>query len=949
MAEPHPGQLHSQAAPLLADEKQRSEGLRLTIRAALRQRATPLALAASEELIGRPDSDVADHALRARALLGACRFRDVLAVAKRFPERGGVAAAAAIAHVMLGKAEAATATARRALAMNDIDEADARRTAWLARYAASLAGAGEKAGVFARWSASPEVERDATIFALLDYRSPDIDRNSLNIGDWMQTLAAMRHLARLDGVDWTFDEPQLAPLMARLQATWAKGERIACRGRAHLAIIDRDFPLSATLRFPDRTVWSIANGWYAHLVFGETHAWPAPKGFEPILTSVHIAKPADLSAERIAWLKAHAPIGCRDLSTVEWLRNQGVRAYFSGCLTTTLRTSPQARGDERLLVDVAEAEGDWIRISHHDPALRGASFSTIMTRAADLLDRYAACAAVTTSRLHCALPARAVGAAAEFLPPKPADRRFEGLINIDDAAFTAMSGWLTTLLGEILPMILSGAAPKDVRKVIARVTKAPVAKAPTKRAEKATSGALPDSVTLAIAFDRNYAPYAQVVLASVRANTRASLRILALVRGLSTEEAEAVASVAKPIETRVFAMDGRLEGTSIALAGPTTISTMDRLYLPELAPDLDRVVYVDCDTMVFADIAELAALDPGETGLAGRPTPNPQIANLVDAIEKRAVQLEPSRARDLRAWMAAHADLAGPYCNTGSLVLSLAALRRNGIAKLAISLAETYGVHDQDALNLAARGRATILPDDWNLLPDHDLCATPKLIHWAGAKKPWKAAAVRFQPDWRALAMSLPALPLAAPAPAPEPAADAAPQSLPANHWREASSYLHTWDRRAEMAATWLPKQGRIADIGCGAPMSLRRFLAPECVYAPADLKAWTDEVAEIDLDAGQFPKGAFDAVAMLGVLEYLQKPGAALRRARRAADWLVTSYCHPVGPRAAELRAKRGWINAFREQPFEDLLKRQGWTIEKTALFVENAQMRQMLYLCRG
>ena len=35
-------------------------------------------------------------------------------------------------------------------------------------------------------------------------------------------------------------------------------------------------------------------------------------------------------------LKKYEPIGCRDLKTTDKLKNKGIDAYFSGCLTTTI-------------------------------------------------------------------------------------------------------------------------------------------------------------------------------------------------------------------------------------------------------------------------------------------------------------------------------------------------------------------------------------------------------------------------------------------------------------------------------------------------------------------------------------------------------------------------------------------------------------------------------------
>ena len=77
----------------------------------------------------------------------------------------------------------------------------------------------------------------------------------------------------------------------------------------------------------------IGNGWY--LLDEKRHSISESVNFLPV--SIHIANQNDKSAKIIANL-AHRnmPVGCRDLSTMEFLQSHGIEAYFSSCLTTTL-------------------------------------------------------------------------------------------------------------------------------------------------------------------------------------------------------------------------------------------------------------------------------------------------------------------------------------------------------------------------------------------------------------------------------------------------------------------------------------------------------------------------------------------------------------------------------------------------------------------------------------
>lgn len=83
------------------------------------------------------------------------------------------------------------------------------------------------------------------------------------------------------------------------------------------------------------TLKLIMNGWFMH----EPQNWPPSEDIVPYFVSFHInsvAKNTLLSPENIAYFEKWAPIGCRDKETVKLLVQEGVDAYFTGCLTLTI-------------------------------------------------------------------------------------------------------------------------------------------------------------------------------------------------------------------------------------------------------------------------------------------------------------------------------------------------------------------------------------------------------------------------------------------------------------------------------------------------------------------------------------------------------------------------------------------------------------------------------------
>lgn len=103
-----------------------------------------------------------------------------------------------------------------------------------------------------------------------------------------------------------------------------------CR-RKKVEYVDRDY----ILHYKGPPVKMIMNAWW---YLQNTTFYPS-EYITPLYISFHIVNQNIDLKEHLLYLKEHEPIGCRDVSTMNFLNLIGIKAYFSGCLTLTLGLS----------------------------------------------------------------------------------------------------------------------------------------------------------------------------------------------------------------------------------------------------------------------------------------------------------------------------------------------------------------------------------------------------------------------------------------------------------------------------------------------------------------------------------------------------------------------------------------------------------------------------------
>lgn len=238
-----------------------------------------------------------------------------------------------------------------------------------------------------------------------------ISYSTTNIGDDIQTIAAMRFLPK-----------KSTPI-----------------DRESIAEFSSKYPLHV-----------IVNGWFMHTKnfwWGDHFSapeisWPPSADIIPLFISFHLTPrfyEEAFSEEGIDYLRNHAPIGARDLTTLEELQKRDIPSYFSGCLTLTLDNPETERDDIIYAVDIPESCVQQIRSCTNTPVeviTHGVPLEIYLKRdhrdrlshAKNILKRYQKAKCVVTVRLHAALPCLALGTPVLLLGEP--NERFTGLKNL---------------------------------------------------------------------------------------------------------------------------------------------------------------------------------------------------------------------------------------------------------------------------------------------------------------------------------------------------------------------------------------------------------------------------------------------------------------------------------------------------------------------------------------
>lgn len=254
---------------------------------------------------------------------------------------------------------------------------------------------------------------------------------------------------------------------------------------------------------------------------------------------------------------------------------------------------------------------------------------------------------------------------------------------------------------------------------------------------------------LAISFTPNYFVPASVTLKSILdSSSEGFFKVYCLVvEDIPERQKQLLKGMCEArMEFEYVNLRGKLDGCYVDPRYSEAASY--RLLLPELLPELDRIIYIDCDIIVRQD---LAALD----------------ANIKLEDNYLAAVYEAPIENQSRRWEVLGCD-PGKYFNSGFLVMNLAEMREEKVSREMIKALHTDYLEfpDQDALNIVCKGRILALPPVFNsirtfFLPQYktdflkqygeeewEAAHKSGNIHYTGGK-PWNIFTVRFGDWWR--------------------------------------------------------------------------------------------------------------------------------------------------------------------------------------------------------
>ena len=158
-----------------------------------------------------------------------------------------------------------------------------------------------------------------------------------------------------------------------------------------------------------------------------------------------------------------------------------------------------------------------------------------------------------------------------------------------------------------------------------------------------------------------------------------------------------------------------------------------RLFIASMFPQYDKVLYLDCDTIILSDIASLFNINLDGNILGATMD---QIIAVTDLLKEYALKAVGVHYKQ--------------YFNSGVLVIDAKKFRDEHIEKQFIHLITTYNFDviapDQDYLNYLCRGRVKYFDKNWNKMPLNDgWSGKINLIHYNFFRKPWRDNCIKYR------------------------------------------------------------------------------------------------------------------------------------------------------------------------------------------------------------
>ena len=242
--------------------------------------------------------------------------------------------------------------------------------------------------------------------------------------------------------------------------------------------------------------------------------------------------------------------------------------------------------------------------------------------------------------------------------------------------------------------------------------------------------------------DDNYVPFLGVSLKSILANISKgyNLKVYILNTGISDENKTKILSIAKESENNVEVeyvdVAERMDKISskIHRRDYYTKAIYYRIFIPSMFSQYQKVLYIDCDTVLLGDIAELYNYDLGD--------------NILGAVHEEAM----SSFDCFGAYSEEFLDVPKmDYFNSGLLLINTTEYNKASIETKFIQLMLEHKFEvapDQDYLNVLLKEKVKLFDVGWNKtpIPNKDFPEEKiKLVHYKLNFKPWHYSGTKYE------------------------------------------------------------------------------------------------------------------------------------------------------------------------------------------------------------
>ena len=263
-----------------------------------------------------------------------------------------------------------------------------------------------------------------------------------------------------------------------------------------------------------------------------------------------------------------------------------------------------------------------------------------------------------------------------------------------------------------------------------------------------------NNIAIALAANEEFVPYMDTTLLSIMENSSVEYNydVIILTQDISAATKDIIEEQFvgyKNLSIRYIDPSALIDDYEFYVRGHFSKETYYRLVLPELLPNYDKILYLDSDMIVNADVAKLYKEDIQDYLLAA--CHDADTAGLYNGFEE-----------DKKDYTDNILKLKEPYqyFQAGTILFNLDKFRKTYSTKeiLDFANAEEWQLLDQDILNKLCEGKVKYVDMSWNVMVDYAgirikeiISKAPKwlndlymesrknqrIIHYAGPEKPW--------------------------------------------------------------------------------------------------------------------------------------------------------------------------------------------------------------------